>query len=88
MENAFRALCEIAGERTVIVQVVGFSDPESQLPLYLRSMERAGFVEDRDAGPGNAPDGWLWRAVPNRKWYTAADGHAGSEVVLFHRKSP
>ncbi len=82
-----RALNQIAGERTVVAQVVGFSEPDAQLPLYLRSMEKAGFVETREAGPSNAPDGRLWRSVPNRKWYTISDGHAGSEVVLFHRKS-
>jgi hypothetical protein len=67
-----------------IVQMVAFSDPESQLPRYLGNMEAAGFTEARPKRAGEC--GRIWRSVPGRKWHAALRGETASarEVVLVH----
>src|SRR5205085_4228657 len=69
--SAFSSLAKIANSETWVVQIVGFSDPEWQLPKYLDIMERAGFTEIQIREFKNSPDGRLWRSVPHRKWYAA-----------------
>jgi hypothetical protein len=86
-QTIFRSLSRLAGPDTLLVQVVGFSHPSSQLPAYLSAMQESGFDEVTDRPLGDGPDGRVWRRVPNRKWYTDNLGHAGSEVVLIHRKA-
>ncbi|MCP4667771.1 MAG: site-specific DNA-methyltransferase [Deltaproteobacteria bacterium] len=70
------------------VQLIAFSDPASQLPRYLRNMERAGFQE-LFLGEGTLPTraSRIWRAVPNRKWHATLNGRTSSsrEVVLIHK---
>jgi hypothetical protein len=80
---------QIADDRTVVVQMVAFSDSSWQLGLYLETMEKAGFTEAFLPSMLGCADGRLWRAVPNRRWYSQQRGKtAGSkEVVLIHRKS-
>ncbi|WP_428938328.1 DNA methyltransferase [Fontivita pretiosa] len=83
---AFKSVAAMATKRTQIVQLVAFSDPSWQLPLYLETMERAGLVEHKYSALANADDGRLWRSVPNRKFYADRKGTTSSkEVVLFHR---
>ena len=74
-----------ADQETVVVQMVVFSYPAWQLPNYLAMMSAAGFSEFKFAKQSDAPDGRLWRVVPNRKWYARGDVGASNEVVLFHR---
>jgi hypothetical protein len=85
--SAFRAVSRIADDDTVIVQMVAFSEPEWQLPRYLNAMRTAGFEECRLNIDSGAPDGRLWRTVPNRKWHASRKGQTPSscEVILFHR---
>jgi len=85
--NAFHSLSKIADDDTVIIQMVAFSEPDWQLPRYLDAMIAAGFEEYRLSIDSEAPDGRLWRAVPNRKWYASQKGQTPSscEVILFHR---
>lgn len=85
--QAFESLARIADPETVVVQMVAFSDPAWQLPNYLAMMSAAGFAEFKFAKQSDAPDGRLWRVVPNRKWYASHKGNIGAsnEVVLFHR---
>lgn len=68
-----------------IVQMVAFSDPQSQLPRYLGNMEAAGFAELRAQCAGES--GRIWRSVPGRKWHATLKGATASarEVVLVHR---
>ena len=84
-ETAFKGLAEISDERTIVVQLIAFSDPGEQLERYLQSMERAGFGEalNREA----EPDGRFWRDVPSRRWYSERRGAtpASKELVLFHQ---
>lgn len=85
--RAFRSLSQIVDGDTVIVQMVAFSEPEWQLPRYLEAMQTAGFEEYRLNLDSAAPDGRLWRTVPNRKWHATQKGQTPSsrEVILFHR---
>jgi hypothetical protein len=87
--EAFVSIGRIAAPKTMVVQMVAFSDPVWQLPLYLETMEEAGFREVMYAAIANEKDGRVWRTVPNRKWYADQRGHisASKEVVLFHRKA-
>jgi len=85
--DAFTSLARIADKRTTAVQMVAFSDPSWQLPLYLDTMAAAGFREVQYASIANNDDGRVWRTVPNRKWYADKRGQiaASNEVVLFHK---
>jgi hypothetical protein len=84
--QAFSSVRKIVEDSTTVVQLIGFSDPASQLPKYLDIMERAGFKEValEHNSVGNIKR--LWRTVPNRKWYVDANGKFPTkEVVLVHK---
>lgn len=87
--NAFSDLARLANNRTIVVQMVGFHNPEEDLPRYLRTMKSAGFYELKLPDIANS-SGRLWRDVPNRRWWVQ-DGskgvHTAREVVLIHKKS-
>jgi hypothetical protein len=89
LEAAYRDVANLASEETVVVQMVGFHEPETDLPRYLRAMESSGLREFQIPELAN-DSGRLWRDVPNRRWWVQ-DGskgvHTAKEVVLFHRKS-
>lgn len=84
--EVYKSMAKIADENTLFVQMVGFSKPSIQLPIYLETIEAAGFLECKFPAIANMADGRLWRTVPNRKWYATHKGSIGSskEVVLFH----
>ncbi|HEX9987291.1 MAG TPA: DNA methyltransferase [Chloroflexia bacterium] len=84
---AFTSIAAVSGPRTIVVQMVAFSDPAWQLPRYLDTMNEAGLTEIVYPGFSDYPDGRLRRFVPNRKWYADQRGEiaASKEVVLFHR---
>jgi hypothetical protein len=86
--EVFSSVASIAGPDTMIVQMVAFSEPTWQLPLYLDTMSDAGLREVQFGEIANSDDGRVWRTVPNRKWYADQRGAiaASKEVVLFHRK--
>jgi hypothetical protein len=89
-ENVFKtfsSLAKLSDDQTNVIQMIAFSEPDWQLPLYLEVLEDAGFCEKPINGLEDSVDRRLWRNVPNRKWYT---GHVNSsqsnkEVVLFHK---
>ena len=83
------SVAALANERTIIVQMVAFSEPEWQLPRYLKTMEEAGLKEVRLPALRRQDEGRLWRSVPGRRWYSdqRGDTPASQEVVLFHRKA-
>jgi hypothetical protein len=85
--SAFNSLAQIAGRRTLVVQMVAFADPSWQLPQYLSVLRETGFKEITYPDLANTKDGRIWRGVPNRKWYASTRGAipASREVVLFHR---
>ena len=83
------SVAALANARTVIAQMVAFSEPRWQLPRYLETMEEAGLREVRLSALSNERDGRLWRSVPSRRWYSQQRGETpgSQEVVLFHRKA-
>ncbi len=83
----FRSLAKIADRQTTLVQMIAFSDPSWQLPLYLEVLQEAGFCEQIIPSLANSKDGRLWRNVPNRKWHASYRGNTPSckEVILFHK---
>jgi len=85
-EAVFKSLAVLSSEKTVIIQIVAFSDPLTQLPRYLDAMTNAGLAEIKPERM-ESRDGRIWRGVPNRKWYASQRGEIGAskEVVLFHR---
>jgi hypothetical protein len=91
LEAAWSDVVRIMGPRTWLVQMVGFSDRDSQLPRYLETMSRAGLEEELFPELGTQSDGRLWREVPGRRWWVKAREKAGtaphtaSEVLLVHR---
>lgn len=84
--KSFKSISKLCDNNTTVIQLVGFSQPDWQLPKYLELMEEAGLSEIRYPSIANMPDERLWRSVPNRKWYADHKGSTGSskEVVLFH----
>lgn len=85
--EAFASVARVSSRKTVVAQMVAFSEPRWQLPSYLKVMEDSGFKEVSFPELANHGDGRVWRSVPNRKWYADKMGAtAGStEVVLFHK---
>lgn len=84
---AYTSLRAVIDAEALVVQLVAFSDTESQLPAFLRAMEAAGFREDTPLAASRAD---LWRTVPNRNWYYRINPARGSarELLLFHRPAP
>jgi DNA methylase len=83
------SVAALADSRTVVVQMVAFSEPAWQLPRYLETLEEAGLREVFLSALRRQGDGRLWRSVPNRRWYNDQRGEtpASQEVVLIHRKA-
>lgn len=82
--RCFEAIRRIAASDTVVVQLVAFSEPETQLDRYLGVMAEAGFaeIEPRSLVPKR-----IWREVPNRRWYANQKEELASkdEVLLVHQ---
>lgn len=85
--ECFRSLSRICSRETLVVQMLGFSEPSWQLPEYLRVMKAAGFAEAKVDGLRNSAKGRIWRRVPNRRWYAGHKGPtaASTEVVICHK---
>ena len=83
IEQVFGSVREVVSPEALVIQVVGFSDPRTQLRRYNRAMKNSGFEAIRNASGRPVV---LERMVQNRKWYhrvkTGRDG--GVERVLFH----
>ena len=64
----------------LVLQLVAFSDAESQLPRYLETMSQAGYSRHAELEPQG------WRDVPNRRWYyRVRPGRGGAkERLLVH----
>jgi hypothetical protein len=89
IRSTMSSVAALANKRTIIVQMVAFSEPEWQLPRYLETMEEAGLAEMKLPALWREDDGRLWRSVPSRRWYSDQRGEtpASQEVVLIHRKA-
>jgi hypothetical protein len=86
--RTLRSIRRAMKDGAYIVQMVAFSDPDTQLPRYLDNMQDAGFVEAiaTHQRAANGADR-IWRTVPGRRWYAVLKGDiaASREVVLVHR---
>jgi hypothetical protein len=84
VQECFGSVRTVVAQNALVVQLVAFSNAESQLPRYLTAMEAAGFAECIASGIG---DDRVWRSVPGRKWYCnlGKEQDSSREVVLFHR---
>ncbi len=89
MRECYMALSAIADKNTWLVQLVAFSAPEWQLPLFLEILQECGFDEVLLDDMPHAIDGRSWRTIPNRKFYADRKGSTPSsrEVLLIHRRS-
>jgi hypothetical protein len=88
LTSCFTGIAAISAPETTFVQVVGFSEPNWQLPLYLDALEKAGLSEVRFDETATSKDGRLWRKVPGRRWFAKTQESADNtarEVVLFHQ---
>jgi DNA modification methylase len=85
--EAFKSVRAVIADDGLMVQLVGFSDPPSQLPKYLKTVSAAGFKEVPLKRLIGREYQRIWRNVPNRKWYAHQRGRtaASKEVVLFHK---
>jgi hypothetical protein len=81
--QSFLSISKVIHPKAVVAQLIGFSNSNEQLPLYLKAMEQAGYKE---IFPLSAEQKRLWRNVPNRKWYanTQDKWDSSREVLLFH----
>ncbi|MCY3837682.1 MAG: hypothetical protein OXH09_03365 [Gammaproteobacteria bacterium] len=84
IREAFASVRQVMNPDGRVVQIVGFSDIEDQLPAYLQAMEEAGFLGEHPVGLG---DELPQRRVANRKWYATLKGDtdASREFMLVHR---
>lgn len=84
IRGAFCSVARLIHPDATVVQIVGFSRVDEQLPLYLSAMRDAGFREIRTSG---LVETRLSRRVANRKWYAKlqGDGDASTEYLLVHR---
>lgn len=83
--NIFWHLRQFIDPDALIAQLVAFTDPDSQVPSFLKSMKSSGFEEITPLkySGEKRPN----REVPNRKWYTySSDNNSASHEILFFHK--
>lgn len=80
--RTFNSIRRVLRPGAVVVQLVAFASPRTQLPRYLDAMREAGFTEARKRREAR-----IWRYVPSRQWHATLKGALPSsrEVVLLHR---
>lgn len=86
LEASFRSIASLLGPESLVVQLVGFSDPAVQLGPVLDALDSVGL---REIGLSREcrSDERAWRRVPNRKWYAGSNGTDSSarELLLLHQ---
>ncbi|MDV2503811.1 MAG: DNA methyltransferase [bacterium] len=89
VQEAFSSIRAIMDEEGLVVQMIGFSNYNHQLPRYLDAMTAAGFREVTLKELTGRYAKRVWRDVPNRKWYSHLKGRisASKEIALFHSPS-
>lgn len=85
LKKCFESIHQVIARDGVVVQLVGFNDPDEDLPRYLATMQAAGF-EQLGMGRKRASNRF-WREVPNRKWHANFKGRisASRERLLIHK---
>lgn len=87
LQNCFTEIRGVVSDDCIVAQLVGFSQPEEQLPMYLAAMSAAGFEEFMGDGKRRFRRQDFWRAVPNRKFYVWLRDNTRQtrEILLLHR---
>jgi hypothetical protein len=80
----YKGLREILHRKTIVAQIVGFSNPKQQLPRFREIMSGAGYQE---IALPNSTDPIIRRTVPNRRWYATIGQKQGSSVeyIFLHK---
>lgn len=86
-QTAFLSIRSLLDKDAIIVQLLGFAEPEEFLPKYLAMMQRTGFKEIALRTDSLGRIRRIWRDVPNRRWYADAKESISTskEVLLVHR---
>jgi hypothetical protein len=81
LKSCFQPIVDLMQSDSLLVQLVAFSKPKTQLDPFLETLHSIGLAELSDSQR-------MWRNVPNRKWYAELRGETSSsqEVLLVHRK--
>lgn len=81
--RTLKGIRAVMKDGAVMVQMVAFSNPQTQLEQYLSNMNKAGFREIRTSTDQLTR---AWRTVPGRSWHASLKGQTeGSrEVALLH----
>lgn len=66
--RTLESIRQVMRDGAPFVQMIAFSEPATQLPRYLRNMQRAGFEELR---PNSKRFRRIWREVPGRSWHAS-----------------
>ena len=84
--DCFESIRKVSDENTVVAQVVGFSDPDTQLGQYINTLSSSGFKETMVNEQNRSEPFRVWRQVPGRRWYTNnTEFQSNKEVLLLHR---
>ena len=88
IQATMRSVAALSDHKTMIVQMLAFTEVDWQLSRFLETMNEVGLTECFLSSLKNEGDGRLWRNVPGRRWYSDQRGSTpgSKEVVLFHRK--
>ena len=73
LKRVYRAVHGCLKPNGLVIQMVAFNDPEWQLPAFLQAMNDAGYDQMVPDVDDDVEDGFIWRAVPGRRWYAAAN---------------
>jgi hypothetical protein len=86
LEQCYTEIRKVVSDDCVVAQLIGFSNPDVQLPRYLDAMRASGFKEF-DISKGERDT--FWRAVPDRKFYVwlRDSTRQTKEILLLHRAS-
>lgn len=81
IKETWSSVLRLLRDDALVLQLVAFTDAETQLPRYLDTMRDAGYSNRPDL----EPDGW--RDVPNRRWYYRVEPARGNarERLLVHQ---
>jgi DNA modification methylase len=85
LASCIRSIVALMGPDSLFVQLVAFSNPDTQMRPYMATLRSVGLTEAKLPGrPGQ-----IRRDVPNRKWYAQLLGRTApsKEIVLVHRKA-
>lgn len=87
LKTTFGEVRKVVSDDCVVAQLVGFNQPDEQLPLYLEAMSEAGFTEFKYGREAGLSRDDFWRDVPNRKFYVSLRDKAKQtkEILLLHR---